>query len=69
MYVFLLDELSGGFNTRFDVRKDLDEQVNMRFVVADGDVVLPGSVTKTEDRKMKEAAILDRWREEQKQLT
>ena len=70
MYVFLLDELSGGLNARFEIRKDLDDQLDRPFVVSDEDEdERPGVVTKTQDRKAKEEIILERWREEQRQRT
>jgi len=65
VYVFLLDELSGGFNTRSEVRGDLNGQLNAPFIVSNDDDIVPGAITKEQDRKAKEAAILAQGRDEE----
>ncbi len=67
MYVFLIDELSGGFASRSEVRKDFDATLTKFFVVDDELEDLPGVMTRTQERKAKEEAILEKWRDEQRQ--
>lgn len=62
MYVFLLDELSGGFSARFETRRHLDDQLVEPFIA---DEERPGSQTEDEARKAKEAALLAQGRDEE----
>ena len=62
VYVFLLDELSGGFNPRFETRRHLDDQLVEPFIVEE-DEERPGSQTEDEARKAKEAALLAQGRD------